>query len=153
MAEAIQLIHVAAGASSADTAPMIRIEMDERCFLFPDGKLMTHVLLCREGSDTIGFDAVFPFNATRISSRFLTLSRAEARLFVKELIEVVYAAKSGFLLHGGLKISIVVAANGYRVDYHRADMRIETFLSTAVIWRFIKGILMAVDEASPVVSH
>jgi hypothetical protein len=139
--------------TASSAVPVIRIELDERCFLFPDGKLLTHLMLVREDKDTIGFEAVFPFNATRLPARFLSLSRDEARLFAKEMIEVVYAARSGLMLHDSLKISIIVAPNGYRVDYQRAEMRVETFLSTGVIWRVIKGILQAVDEASPVVSH
>jgi hypothetical protein len=164
MAEAVNLRLTASGqlaagqsvaAQPATGAVMsaIRIELDERCFLFPDGKLLTHLMIIREKGDTISLEAVFPFNATRLPARFLSLSREEARLFAKEMVEVVYAAKSGLLLHDGLKISIVVAPNGYRVEYLRAKMRVETFFSTGVIWRVIKGLLQAVDEISPIVSH
>jgi hypothetical protein len=141
MAEPFHIIQAVAEPVAPATPAAFRIEMDERSFLFPDGKLLTHVILCREAGNRIGFDAIYPFNATRLSSRFLTLSREEAQLFAKELIEVVYAAKSGFLLHGGLKISIVVAANGYRLECQRADEKIELYLSTGVIWRFVKGLL------------
>jgi hypothetical protein len=134
-------------------ASVIRIELDERCFLFPDGKMLTHLMIIREKGDVFSFEAVFPFNATRLPSRFLSLSREEARLFAKEMIEVVYAARSGLMLHDGLKISIIVAPNGYRVEYQRAEMRVETFFSTGVIWRVIKGLLQSVDDASPIVSH
>jgi hypothetical protein len=144
---------VAAQSVPGAVASVIRIELDERCFLFPDGKILSHLMIIREKGDTISFEAVFPFNATRLPARFFNLSREEARLFAKEMIEVVYAARSGLMLHEGLKISIMVAPNGYRVEYQRAEMRVETFFSTGVIWRVIRGLLQSVDEASPIVSH
>jgi hypothetical protein len=139
--------------AAAVAAQIYKVELDDRCFLFPDGKLMSHVLISREGSQDIVFDAAFPFNNTRRASRFLSLNRHEARLFARELVDAVYAAKAGIVLEGSLKIAIIVAPNGYRIEGFRADSQIEIFLSTGVIWRFIKALLMAVDDASPVVSN
>ena len=130
-----------------------KIELDERCFVFPDGKVASHLLIIREGPDRLCFDAVFTFNGTRLPGRLLDFSLEELKLFARELLDSVYAAKSGFVLRDTLKISIVVVANGYRIEFQRAQARSEIYLSTGAIWRVLRGLLVAADEASPVISH
>jgi hypothetical protein len=132
---------------------LTKIELDERCFVFPDGKVASHLLIIREGADRLCFDAVFTFNGTRLPGRLLDLSLEELKLFARELLDSVYAAKSGFVLRDTLKISIVVVANGYRIEFQRAQSRSEIYLSTGAIWRVLRGLLVAADEASPVISH
>ena len=48
---------------------------------------------------------------------------------------------------------INVITNGYQIEISRWNQTTELFLSTSVIWRFIKGLLMTLDEASPVRSN
>lgn len=136
-----------------DSAPLIKIELDERCFVFPDGKVASHLMISREGTDRLSFDAVFTFNSTRLPTRLLHLTLEELKLFARELLDSVYAAKSGFVLRDTLKISIIVVANGYRIEFQRAQMKSEIYLSTGAIWRVLRGLLAAADEASPVASH
>lgn len=139
--------------AAAEASPLVKVELDERCFVFPDGKVISHLLVAREGRDRIAFDAVLTFNATRMPARLLSLSRDELRLFSRELLDAVYAAKSGFVLRDTLKIAIVVVANGYRIEFQRAEQRIELYVSTGAIWRLVRGLLAALDGASPVVSN
>jgi hypothetical protein len=153
MTEPLKLRPISVSAQTVAEAPSVKVDLDERCFLFPDGKLVSHLVIVREGNDRLGFDAVFPFNNTRMPGRFLNLSRDDARLFIRELLDSVYAAKSGFVLRDTLKISIVVVANGYRIEFQQADAKVELFLSTGVIWRVIKALLLVMDESSPIVSN
>jgi hypothetical protein len=153
MADALKLMLPDAPPKPPESIVAYKTELDDRCLLFPDGKMMSHLVVTREGERSFGFDAVFVFNRTRTPSRFLVLTREELQPFVRELAESVYAAKSGFVLQDTLKISITVLANGYRIEFQRSEQRTELFLSTGVIWRVIKTLLIAVDEASPVVSH
>jgi hypothetical protein len=138
---------------SIDGEIIAKIELDERCFLFPDGKVMSHLLITREGPDRFGVDAVYPFNGTRLPARVLHLSREEMKLFGRELLDSVYAAKSGFVLRDTLKVAIIVVANGYRIEFQRAEAKTELYLSTGAIWRVIRGVLGAVDQSSPVISN
>ncbi len=136
-----------------ESQTLTKIELDERCFVFPDGKVASHLLILREGTDRLCFDAVFTFNGTRLPGRLLDLSLEELKLFARELLDSVYAAKSGFVLRDTLKISIVVVANGYRIEFQRSQSKSEIYLSTGAIWRVLRGLLVAADEASPVISH
>jgi hypothetical protein len=140
-------------ASLPEPETILRVELDDRCFLFPDGKQLAHLLVHVQKTGGIAFDAVYGFNKTRLPARFLVLGLEEAKVFVRELIDAIYAAKPTFVLNDTIRITILVVANGYRIEFLRNDSKHELFLSTSVIWRFVKALLMAVDEASPVVAN
>jgi hypothetical protein len=144
-------ISVSTAVVEADTT--FKVELDDRCFLFPDGKQLAHLLVSAPRTGGITFDAVYGFNKTRLPSHILRLELSEAKQFVREFIDAIYAAKPGFVLTENIRITILVVANGYRLEFLRNDQKQEIFLSTSVVWRFVKALLMAVDEASPVVAH
>jgi hypothetical protein len=131
----------------------VKVELDERCFLFPDGKHISHLLLVAGSDRNIVLEAVFSFNQTRRSPRIIEVSLPEAQGFVRELVNAVYYAKTSFFLSGVIRVSITVAANGYHLEFMRADQTTELLISAGAIWRFIKGILVAIDSSAPVVSN
>jgi hypothetical protein len=46
----------------------IKVDLDERCFLFPSGKSVSQLLLLSDGR-TVFIDAVFSFNQSRTPPR------------------------------------------------------------------------------------
>jgi hypothetical protein len=142
-----------AGASVAQPKPLFKIELDDRAILLPDGKVLQHIILTTEDDGAIAFDGVFAFNLTGRHARILKLSLRDAGALAAELVNAVYAAKTAFVFGPGLKISITVVANGYKIECHHDGEAFDLFLSTGVIWRFIKGLLMAIDAASPGVAN
>ena len=133
--------------------PSVKIELDERCLVFPDGKAITHLLLTALPNRRIAIDAVFAFNQTRRNPRIAELSLDEARGFARELVNAVYYAKTAFFLADSVRIAINVAPNGYHLELMRADDTVEVMLGIGSIWRFIKGFLLAIDSAAPVIAH
>src|SRR5215208_3928163 len=131
----------------------VKVELDERCFLFPDGKHISHLLFVAGTDRNIALEAVFSFNQTRRSPRILEVSLSEAQGFVRELVNAVYYAKTSFFLSSAIRVSITVAANGYHMEFLRADQTTELLISAGAIWRFIKGVLVAIDSSAPVVSN
>jgi hypothetical protein len=131
----------------------VKIELDERAFLFPDGKSVTHIVVTRDRHSAFQLEAVFAFNKTKRNPRFATLSLHQMREFVRELLGAVYHAKTSFVLDDTLKIAINVTLNGYIIEFTRSDEHFELFLGTGSIWRVVKSLLMVVDEASPVVAN
>jgi hypothetical protein len=87
-------ISVSAAVVEADT--IFKVELDDRCFLFPDGKQLAHLLVSAPRTGGITFDAVYGFNKTRLPSHILHLELSEAKQFVREFIDAIYAAKPGF---------------------------------------------------------
>jgi hypothetical protein len=144
MSAPIQFTPLVVPASEAST---MKIELDERAFLFPEGKPVTHLVIMRQGAQEFHFDAVFAFNRSRDHARFATLDLAQMREFTRELLGAVYASKPSFVLEGGLKISINVVFNGYIVEFTNGDDRRELYLGAGSIWRVLKSLSMAIDEA------
>ncbi len=127
-----------------------KVEMDDRCMVFPDGKTLQHLLVTSDASNNLTLEAIYAFNASRLDPLLLSMPLADARDFVRELVGVVFQAKTGFYLTDEWKIAINVMANGYQIDIQREARKTELFLSTGVIWRFIKALLMTLDQVAPV---
>jgi hypothetical protein len=135
----------------ADLKPLveIRVDLDDRAFLFPAGKSVSQVSLCSDGR-LIHIEAVYPFNQSRTAPRILTMSREDAAEFAKRLIEAVYYARPQLVIGSSLKATITVAANGYHFQFGDLNTATELFLGTASIWRFCQSLLRIVDLISPV---
>jgi hypothetical protein len=133
--------------------PQFKVELDDRAILLPDGKVLHHVIMSVDESGHIAFDGVFAFNRTGRHPRLLRLSLADTGALAAELVNAVYAAKTAFVFGQSLKITITVVANGYKMEFHHEGEAFDLFLSTGVIWRFIKGLLLAIDAASPGVAN
>ena len=131
----------------------IKLELDERSFLFPDGKSVTHIIVSRDRQAGFHMDAVFAFNKTMRNPRFATLTLPQMREFTRELLGAVYNARTSLVLDDTIKIAINVVLNGYVIEFTTADERHELFLGTSSIWRVIKGLMSMIDEASPVVAN
>ncbi len=144
-----------ASRAAAPAAPAVqfKVELDERCILLPDGKIVQHMLIYQDEKRRIAVDGVFAFNMAERPARILLLTPDDARSFAAELVAAVYAAKAGFVFCEGLKIAIVVVPNGYRLEVAGQGESFELYLSTGVIWRVIRGLLAMLDAASPMVTN
>ena len=131
----------------------VKIELDDRAFLFPDGKSVTHLLVVNDRKGGVHLEAVFAFNKTHRNPRFASFNLRQLREFTREFLGAVYAAKTSFVLDETLKITISVITNGYHIEFMRAEERAELFLGTACIWRVLKGLMAAADDLSPVVAN
>ncbi|MGL4727164.1 MAG: hypothetical protein ACRCWO_00265 [Bosea sp. (in: a-proteobacteria)] len=145
MSTPIQFTPLAVAAQEGST---VKIELDERAFLFPEGKPVTHMVIVCQGMSAFHLDAVFAFNRSRDNARFATLTLPQMREFTRELLGAVYAAKPTFVLDGGLKLTITVVLNGYICEFVTGDDKRELFLGTGCIWRVIKSLMAVVDEAT-----
>jgi hypothetical protein len=137
---------------SAPTEAAVRIELDERCFLFPDGKVVKHVVIAGE-RQSVTIDAVFDFNETRRSPRIIELSLPDAAGFARELVNAAYYAKTSFFLSDGLQATINVAQHGCLIEFMKFDAKVELMVSVPATWRLIKGILCAIDARAPRLSN
>jgi hypothetical protein len=130
----------------------IKIDLDERCFLFPAGKSVSQLLLLSDGH-TILIDAIFPFNQARTPPRLATLDIEDAREFGRRLVEAVHTARTQLVGTNGIRISINVIANGYHLQFGDMNASTELFLGTSCIWRVCQGLLRIVDLIAPIESN
>jgi hypothetical protein len=130
----------------------VKVDLDERSFLFPAGKSVSQLLFVSDGR-TIFVEAVYPFNQSRTPPRLASLDLEDAREFGRRLIEAVHCARTQLVVTQGARISINVIANGYHVQFGDMNNAIELFLGTNCIWRVCQGLLRITDLIAPVESN
>jgi hypothetical protein len=130
----------------------IKIDLDERSYLFPAGQSVSQLLFLSDGR-TIFVEAIFPFNQSRTPPRLITLDLEDAREFGRRLIEAVHCARNQLVVTQGIRISINVIANGYHLQFGDMNSATELFLGTNCIWRVCQGLLRIADLIAPVESN
>src|SRR4051794_16362073 len=130
----------------------IKVDLDERAFLFPSGKSISQLLFLSDGR-TIFVEAVYPFNQSRTPPLIASLDLDDAREFGRRLIEAVYGARNQLVVTQGVRISINVIANGYHLQFGDMNSATEVFLSTNCIWRVCQGLLRVSDLIAPIESN
>src|SRR6266403_4747853 len=66
----------------------IKVDLDERAYLFPAGKSVSQLLFLSDGR-TISIEAVYPFNQTHTPPRLVSLDLEDSKEFGRRLIEAV----------------------------------------------------------------
>jgi hypothetical protein len=130
----------------------VKVDLDDRAFLFPAGKSVTQLLFLSDGK-RIFIEAVYPFNQSRTPPRLLTLDFDDAKDLGRRLIEAVHHARTQLVATDGARITINVVPNGYHIQIGDMNNATELFLGTGCIWRVCQGILRIVDLIAPVESN
>jgi hypothetical protein len=128
----------------------IKVDLDERAYLFPAGKSVSQLLFLSDGR-TIFVEAVYPFNQSHTPPRVDDLE--DAKEFGRRLIEAVHCARTQLVVTSGIRISINVVANGYHLQFGDMNNATELFLGTNCIWRVCQGLLRVADLIAPVESN
>ena len=130
----------------------VKVELDERAFLFPAGKSVIQLVFYADGP-IIHLEAVYPFNESRAAPQLLSLDLEDARELARRLVDAVYQARSQLALTGGVRIAINVVANGYHLQIGDMNRSTDLLLSTGCIWRVCQGLLRIIDFIAPVESN
>jgi hypothetical protein len=130
----------------------IKVDLDERAYLFPAGKSVSQLLFLSDGR-TIFVEAAYPFNQSHTPPRVVALGLEDAREFGRRLIEAVHCARNQLVVTSGIRISINVIANGYHLQFGDMNNATELFLGTNCIWRVCQGLLRIADLIAPVESN
>jgi hypothetical protein len=133
--------------SNADA--LVKIDLDERAYLFPEGKqlLQLHVIAYR--GHKIRFEAVYAFNESRASPELFELPLDDAVLLLRRLVETVYRAQSSQIVTRSTSLAVTVVANGYLLQFGGLENSMELMLSTGCIWRVCGGLARALDTIAP----
>lgn len=131
---------------------VVKIDLDDRAFLFPAGKSVAQISFTTEGR-AIHLDAVYPFNETHTPPRLLTLDLDDARELGRRLVDAVYQARTQLAMSDGMRIAVNVIANGYHLQIGDMSDPTDLYLSTGCIWRVCQGLLRIVDHIAPVESN
>jgi hypothetical protein len=127
----------------------VKVDLDERSFLFPAGKSVMQLVFAAKGK-TVHVEAVFPFNEARTPPRLLSLDLEDARELGRRLVEAVHHARTQLVVSAGTRITINVIANGYHLQIGDMNQSTDLFIGTSCIWRVCQGILRIVDYIAPI---
>ena len=130
----------------------VKIDLDERSFLFPAGKSVSQLLLLSDGR-AVFIEAVYPFNQSHTPPRLLSLDLEDTREFARRLIDAVHGARNQLVATTGIRISINVIPNGYHLQFGDMNNSVELYLGTSCIWRVCQGLLRIADLIAPVESN
>jgi hypothetical protein len=128
---------------------VVKIDLDERAFLFPAGKSVSQIAFATEGR-FIHMEAVYPFNETHTPPRLVTLGLDDAAELARRLVDAVYQARTQLAMSDGMRIAINVIANGYHLQIGDMTDSTDLYLSTGCIWRVCQGLLRIIDHIAPV---
>jgi hypothetical protein len=128
---------------------VVKVELDERSFLFPAGKAVIQLVFSAVGP-TIQVEGVYAFNQSRTSPRLLTLDREDARELARRMVDAVHQARTQLVISSGVRVAINVMANGYHLQIGDMNHPTDLFLGTSCIWRVCQGLLRIVDYIAPV---
>jgi hypothetical protein len=128
---------------------VIKVDLDDRAFLFPAGKMIAQIAFATEGH-LIHVEAVYSFNETRTPPRILTLGLEDAKDLARRLIDAVYQARTQLAVSDGMRIAINVIVNGYHLQIGDMSDSTDLYLSTGCIWRVCQGLLRVIDHMAPV---
>src|SRR6266550_6015506 len=130
----------------------VKVDLDERSFLFPGGKSINQLQFQSDGQK-IHLEAVYPFNQTHTPPRLLSLDLEDAKELGHRLVEAVHHARTQLVLTSGIRISINVVPNGYHLQIGDMNKATELYFGTSSIWRICQGVLRICDLISPVESN
>jgi hypothetical protein len=126
----------------------VRVDLDDRAFLFPAGKSVNQLLFLSDGN-MIYVEAIYPFNQSHTPPRLLSLEREDAKELARKFIEAVYHARTQLVATAGIRITINVVPNGYHLQIGDMNNATELFLSTNCIWRVCQALLRIGDLIAP----
>jgi hypothetical protein len=128
---------------------VIKIDLDDRAFLFPAGKSVSQIVFSTEGR-LIHIEAVYPFNETCTPPRIATLRLEDAAELGRRLVDAVYQARTQLAISDSMRIAVNVIANGYHLQVGDMTESTDLYLSTGCIWRVCQGLLRIIDHIAPV---
>lgn len=141
----------AASDAEAPAAHEVRVDLNDRCFLFPAGKGVSHLVAAADADQGLELRAVFAFNQSRADSTIDHFSLDEARSLARSMIEGVYQARTQTVFLDGRRLALVCNTNGFVMLGHEEAYAL--FVSGQNLIQVAQMLLRAVDKAMPVESH
>lgn len=130
----------------------VNVDLDERSFVFPDGKHISQLRIMAFPSRLI-FECSFSFNQSKSNPFLFELDVEDAVDFSRKLVDCVYRAQTTNVISESAHIAIMVTPNGYVWQIGDMNHAREIYFGTGCIWRVCKGTLQALDQVRPAQSN
>jgi hypothetical protein len=131
----------------------IKVELDERCFLFPTAKGVTHIQFLVYRNQKLRLELVFPYNVSQTPIEFLEFKPAAVPEFTRKLVDAVYRTTSFLYISDRQNVAFATHVNGYTLQVGDIASQRELFLSLASIWRLSNAFCRASDFLATPAAH
>jgi hypothetical protein len=132
---------------------VIKVELDERCFLFPAAKGVTHMHLLVYRNEKLRIELTYPYNISQTPVEFIELKPAAVPEFTRKLVDAVYRTTSFLYISDKQNIAFATHVNGYTLQVGDYGRQREVFLSLTCIWRLSNAFCRASDFLATPAAH
>lgn len=126
----------------------VNVEMDDKCFLFPQGKALSHIVFTwtREG---VRVSAAFHYNQARSDGHLADLSVEEAGELTRYLVDAFYQSRTQTVLSDSVKATVIHHPNGFQLVFEQAGEMREVYCGQASPLRLARGLSQLLDANLP----
>ena len=140
-------------APGAKAEPSVTVELDDRSFLFPQHKPVSHVKATRGPQGDIELSVIYEFNNAKQDSHLFRLSTGDCQQLCRKMIDGYYQGRTQNVLSEGAKIGIVFNPNGFLIMFQQPEPQSDLFISPSSLLRLARGLLKLLDKILPVAAH
>ena len=138
---------------AAAAGPSVTIELDDRSFLFPQHKPVSHLKVQATPDGEIEFSVIYEFNQSKHDSQLCVLNTDDCQQFARSLIDGYYQGRTQNVLSNTAKIGIVFNPNGFLIMFQQPGPQSDLFISPSSLLRLTRGLLKLLDKIQPVAAH
>jgi hypothetical protein len=143
-----------AGPSASRAADVvIKVDLDDRCFLFPTAKNIAHLQFLIHRGERLRLELGFAYNVSQSPIELIEMAPYAVADFSRKLVDAVYRATSVLFIADGQTITVVTLANGYNLQIGDFASQRDLFISTGCIWRVCGAFCRASDFLTSPKSH
>lgn len=126
----------------------VNVEMDDKCFLFPQGKALSHLVFTwtREG---VGIGAAFHYNHARSDGHIADLSVEDAVDLTRYLVDAFYQSRTQAVLSDTIKATVIHHPNGFQLVFEQEGALREVYCGQATPLRLARGLSQLLDANIP----
>jgi len=135
------------------STPSVTIELDDRSFLFPQHKPVSHVKATRAPQGDIELSVIYEFNNTKQDGQLFRLSPGDCQQLCRKLVDGYYQGRTQNVLSESAKIGIVFNPNGFLIMFQQPEPQADLFLSPPSLLRLTRGLMKLLDKILPVAAH
>lgn len=132
---------------------VVRVDLDERAYVFPAGRQVTQLQFLAFRPHMIAIEAVYAFNESRASPDLVELPIEDARQLSRKLVESVYRAQPSQVVSRETTLTLATVANGYIIEFGAHECPKTLMLSTGCIWRVCNGLARVIDMVLPIAAN
>ena len=130
----------------------VNVEMDDKCFLFPQGKAMSHIVFSWL-QDRIRIAGAFHYNHARSDGHVADLEVEEAVELTRYLVDAFYQSRTQTVLSDRVKATVIHHPNGFQLVFEQEGETREIYCGQASPVRLARGLSQLLDANIPTAAN